>query len=234
MLPGMHTEGVRDAGDPAELAARYDREGADELVVLDIAASWAAESTTLAAVRRMAEAIFIPLAVGGGIASVEDAGAALRAGADKIIVNTAAVRDPDLVSQLAEAFGSQSVVVAVDGRWTNGRWAVTVNHGRDATALEALSWIAEVEDRGAGEILLTSVDRDGSRSGYDLPLTTAAASAVDIPIIAWGGAGSYAHLAEALSAGAQGVVAASLFHLPGFTVAEARKFLRARGLIVRS
>jgi cyclase len=229
----MHAEGVRDAGDPVELALRYDREGADELVLLDIAASWAPGSATLAAVRRLAEAIFIPFGVGGGVGSVGEAAAVLGAGADKVIVNTAAVRDPDLVSQLVEAFGSQAVVIAVDGSLTNGRWAVTVNHGRDATGLEALGWIAELEDRGAGEILLTSVDRDGTRSGYDLPLITAAAAAAEIPIVAWGGAGSYAHLAEALEAGAAGVVAASLFHLPGYTVRDAREYLRGRGLLVR-
>lgn len=233
LLSGLHAEGVQDAGDPLEQALRYDRDGADELVILDIAASYAAHSATLGVVQRVAEALFIPCAVGGGIESVADAGAALRAGADKIVVNRGAVRDPDLVSQLADAFGSQCVVVAVDVRRSTDRWAVTVNGGRDATPLEALSWIAELEDRGAGEILLTSVDRDGTRSGYDLALTTAAANAVDIPIIAWGGAGSYQHFAEALSAGAQGVMAASLFHLPGYTIAGAKHYLRSQGIAVR-
>lgn len=233
VVKGVHFEGLRDAGDPVEQAARYDREGADELILLDISASYQGRSTTLAMVERVAETLFIPFTVGGGIRSVEDAGAALRAGADKIAVNTAAVRDPELVSRLADSFGTQCVVVAVDVRWSNDRWAVMVSGGRDATPLEAISWIGELEDRGAGEILLTSMDRDGTRSGYDLRLTSAAAQAVDIPIIASGGAGSLEHLAEALEAGAHGVLAASIFHLDGQTIASARSFLRHRGISVR-
>ncbi len=233
VVKGIHFEGLRDAGDPVEQAARYDREGADELVFLDIAASYESRSTTLAMVTRVAETLFIPFTVGGGIRSVEDAGAALRAGADKVAVNTAAVRDPELVSRLADAYGTQCVVVAVDVRWANDRWAVMVTGGRDATPLEAISWISELEDRGAGEILLTSMDRDGTRQGYDLQLTSAAAQAVDIPVIASGGAGSLAHLAEALEAGAHGVLAASIFHYDGHTIASARSFLRDRGIAVR-
>ncbi|MES2306848.1 MAG: imidazole glycerol phosphate synthase subunit HisF [Gemmatimonadota bacterium] len=233
VVKGIHFEELRDAGDPVEQAARYDREGADELVFLDIAASYEARSTTLAMVERVAETLFIPFTVGGGIRSVEDAGAALRAGADKVAVNTAAVRDPDLVSRLADAYGTQCVVAAVDVRWANDRWAVMVTGGRDATPLEAISWIAELEHRGAGEILLTSMDRDGTRSGYDLRLTTAAAHAVDIPIIASGGAGSFEHLAQALEAGAHGVLAASIFHFDNHTIASARSFLRSRGIPVR-
>lgn len=233
VVKGIHFEGLRDAGDPIEQAARYDREGADELVFLDIAASYQERSTTLAMVERVAETLFIPFTVGGGIRSVEDAGAALRAGADKIAVNTAAVRDPDLVSRLADAYGTQCVVAAVDVRWSNERWAVMVTGGRDATPLEAIGWLKELEHRGAGEILLTSMDRDGTRTGYDLKLTAAASAAVDIPIIASGGAGSFAHLADAFEAGAHGVLAASIFHFDQQTIADARAFLRDRGIPVR-
>ncbi|MES2124176.1 MAG: imidazole glycerol phosphate synthase subunit HisF [Gemmatimonadota bacterium] len=233
VVKGVHFEGLRDAGDPVEQAARYDREGADELVFLDIAASYELRSTTLAMVGQVAETLFIPFTVGGGIRSVADAGAALRAGADKIAVNTAAVRSPDLVSQLADAYGTQCVVVAVDVRRVQDRWAVMVTGGRESTPLEAIDWITELEHRGAGEILLTSMDRDGTRSGYDLELTAAAARAVDIPIIASGGAGSFAHLAEALEAGAHGVLAASIFHFEQQGIGAARSFLRERGIPVR-
>ncbi|MEP6590796.1 MAG: imidazole glycerol phosphate synthase subunit HisF [Gemmatimonadota bacterium] len=233
VVKGVHFEELRDAGDPVEQAARYDREGADELVFLDIAASYELRSTTLAMVSRVAERLFIPFTVGGGIRSVADAGAALRAGADKVAVNTAAVRDPDLVSRLADAYGTQCVVVAVDVRRQAGRYAVMVTGGREATPLEAIDWIRELENRGAGEILLTSMDRDGTRSGYDLELTRTAADAVDIPIIASGGAGSFAHLADAFEAGAHGVLAASIFHLDQQTIAAARAFLRERGVPVR-
>ena len=184
-------------------------------------------------VGRVAEAIFIPFTVGGGIRSVDDAGAALRAGADKVSVNTAAVRDPSLVSRLAESFGSQCVVAAVDVKRTDGRLTVMVNGGREATPREAVAWMRELESLGAGEILLTSMDRDGTGSGYDLELTRAAATAVSIPVIASGGAGSLDHLAEALEAGAHGVLAATIFHFRGSTLPEARAYLRARGYPVR-
>lgn len=233
VVKGVHFEGLRDAGDPVEQAARYDAEGADELVFLDIAASYEARSTTLAMVERVAERIFIPFTVGGGIRSVADAGAALRAGADKVGVNTAAVRDPALVRQLADAFGSQCVVAAVDVRRVDDRWTVVVTGGREPTALEAIDWLRELEQRGAGEILLTSMDRDGTRSGYDLELTRAAADAVSIPVIASGGAGNLEHLAKAFGAGAHGVLAASIFHFDGTTIADARRHLRAAGVPVR-
>lgn len=233
VVKGVHFEALVDAGDPVEQAARYDREGADELVFLDIAASYEARSTTLAMVERVASTLFIPFTVGGGVRSVQDAGAALRAGADKVAVNTAAVRDPDLVSRLADAYGSQCVVVAVDVKRRGDRWSVMVTGGREETPLEALHWIAELEQRGAGEILLTSMDRDGTRSGYDLDLTRAAAAAVDVPVIASGGAGGFEHLADAFEAGAHGVLAASIFHLDGRTIASARRFLRDRGIPVR-
>ena len=233
VVKGVHFESLRDAGDPVEQAARYDAEGADELVFLDISASPDERRTTLGMVARVADSIFIPFTVGGGIRSVADAGAALRAGADKVSVNTAAVRDPSLVSSLADSFGSQCVVAAVDARRVNGRLTVMVNGGREETPLEAIAWMRELESRGAGEILLTSMDRDGTGSGYDLELVRAAAGAVGIPIIASGGAGTLAHLAEALEAGAHGVLAATIFHFRGSSLPEARAFLRERGYPVR-
>jgi len=233
VVKGVHFESLRDAGDPVEQAARYDAEGADELVFLDISASPDERRTTLEMVARVADSIFIPFTVGGGIRSVADAGAALRAGADKISVNTAAVRDPSLVSRLAESFGSQCVVAAVDVRRIDGRLTVVVNGGREPTPREAVSWMRDLEALGAGEILLTSMDRDGTESGYDLDLVRAAAAAVGIPIVASGGAGTLGHLAEALEAGAHGVLAATIFHFRGSSLPEARAFLRERGYPVR-
>jgi cyclase len=233
VVKGVHFESLRDAGDPVEQAARYDAEGADELVFLDISASPDARRTTLDMVARVAESIFIPFTVGGGIRSVADAGAALRAGADKISVNTAAVRSPELVARLADSFGSQCVVAAVDVRRSDDRFAVVVNGGREETALEALEWIRRLEALGAGEILLTSMDRDGTGSGYDLELLRAASGATTLPIIASGGAGELGHLAEALEAGAHGVLAATIFHYQGSSLPEARAYLRERGYPVR-
>jgi cyclase len=234
VVKGIHFESLRDAGDPVEQAARYDAEGADELVFLDISASPDERRTTLDMVSRVAESIFIPFTVGGGIRSVHDAGAALRAGADKISVNTAAVRDPALVTRLADSFGSQCVVAAVDVRRRDGRFTVVVNGGREETPLEAVEWIRRLESLGAGEILLTSMDRDGTGAGYDLELLRAASAATSLPVIASGGAGSLAHLAEALEAGAHGVLAATIFHFQGSSLPEARAFLRQRGFPVRS
>jgi cyclase len=233
VVKGVHFESLRDAGDPVEQAARYDAEGADELVFLDISASPDERRTTLDMVARVAESIFIPFTVGGGIRAVADAGAALRAGADKISVNTAAVRDPELVSRLAESFGSQCVVAAVDVRRREGRLAVVVNGGREETPLDAVAWIRRLESLGAGEILLTSMDRDGTGAGYDLDLLRSASSATTLPIIASGGAGSLAHLAEALEAGAHGVLAATIFHYQDSSLPQARAYLRARGFPVR-
>jgi cyclase len=233
VVKGVHFAALRDAGDPVEQAARYDADGADELVFLDISASPEARRTTLDMVSRVAEAIFIPFTVGGGIRAVADAGAALRAGADKISVNTAAVREPELVSRLAESFGSQCVVAAVDVKRIDGRLTVMVNGGREATALEAVDWIRRLQRLGAGEILLTSMDRDGTGQGYDLPLIREASAAVGIPVIASGGAGRLEHLAEAFEAGAHGVLAATIFHYQGSSLPEARAFLRARGYPVR-
>ncbi len=233
VVKGVHFRSLRDAGDPVAQAARYDAEGADELVFLDISASPDERRTTLEMVSRVAESIFIPFTVGGGIRSVEDAGAALRAGADKIAVNTAAVRDPALVSRLAESFGSQCVVAAVDVRRREGRFTVVVNGGRDETPLEAIEWIRRLESLGAGEILLTSMDRDGTGEGYDLELVRRASAGVPIPVIASGGAGTLDHLAEALDAGAHGVLAATIFHFQGSSLPEARAYLAGRGYPVR-
>lgn len=251
VVKGIHFESLRDAGDPVEQAARYDAEGADELVFLDISASHEQRATVLDMVARVAETIFIPFTVGGGIRTVEDAGRALRAGADKVAVNTAAVRDPTLVSHLAESFGAQCVVVAVDVKRSRGAvadatvqpdtvragsvpsWQVYVSGGREPTALDGLDWLVQLEQLGAGEILLTSMDRDGTRQGYDLELLRRASSRVRIPVIASGGAGSLEHLAEALDAGAHGVLAASMFHDQGRSLPEARAYLRGRGFPVR-
>jgi cyclase len=233
VVKGVHFESLRDAGDPVEQAARYDADGADELVFLDISASTEERRTTLEMVSRVAESIFIPFTVGGGIRSVADAGAALRAGADKITVNTAAVRDPSLVARLAESFGSQCVVAAVDAKRIEGQMMVVVNGGREPTTLEAVEWCRRVEAEGAGEILLTSMDRDGTRKGYDLPLLQAVSSMVRIPVIASGGAGNLAHLAEALDAGAHGVLAATIFHFKDSSLPKARAYLRERGYPVR-
>jgi imidazole glycerol-phosphate synthase subunit HisF len=237
VVKGIHFQTLRDAGDPVAQAARYDAEGADELVFLDISASHEERATTLDMVARVAEAIFIPFTVGGGIRSVEDAGQALRAGADKIAVNTAAVRDPSLVARLAGSFGSQCVVAAVDARRLAGRepaaWNVVITGGREPTDLETIAWIRRLEELGAGEVLLTSMDRDGTRRGYDLELLRAASAAVRIPVIASGGAGELEHLAQALEAGAHGVLAASIFHDQGSSIPEARAYLRQRGFTVR-
>jgi cyclase len=233
VVKGVHFTSLRDAGDPVEQAARYDADGADELVFLDISASNEARRTTLDMVSRVAESIFIPFTVGGGIRAVSDAGEALRAGADKVSVNTAAVRDPSLVTRLAESFGTQCIVAAVDVKQLGGRLTVMVNGGREETPLEAIDWIRQLERLGAGEILLTSMDRDGTGAGYDLALLRAAASAVSIPVIASGGAGRLEHLAEAFEAGAHGVLAATIFHFQGSSLPEARAYLRGRGYPVR-
>jgi imidazole glycerol-phosphate synthase subunit HisF len=233
VVKGVHFTALRDAGDPVEQATRYDAEGADELVFLDISASPEARETTLEMVGRVADALFIPFTVGGGIRAVANSCSTLRAGADKVSVNTAAVRDPSLVSRLAESFGSQCVVAAVDVRRSEGRLAVVVNGGREQTALDAIDWIRRLEALGAGEILLTSMDRDGTGEGYDLALVRLAADAVSIPVIASGGAGKLEHLAEAIEAGAHGVLAATIFHYQGSSLPEARAYLRERGYPVR-
>ena len=238
VVKGVRFQALRDAGDPVEQAANYDAQGADELVFLDISASHEARGTILDVVRRTADALFIPFTVGGGIRSVDDATAVLRAGADKVGVNTALVRDPDLATRLADQFGRQCVVAAIDARRRaagggGAAWEVMVRGGREPTGLDAVQWAERVEGGGAGEILLTSMDADGTQEGYDLPLTRAVAEAVGIPVIASGGAGRLEHLAEALDAGAHGVLVATLFHYRGTSLPEARAYLASRGYQVR-
>jgi cyclase len=224
-----------DAGDPVELAARYDDEGADELVFLDITASIEDRGPIEQVLSRVAERVFIPLTVGGGLRGADDVERMLRAGADKVSLNTAAVRSPELLTDAAKRFGSQCVVLAVDARSAGaGRWEVVSHGGRTPTGRDAVAWIREGVDRGAGEILLTSMDRDGTRSGFDLELTRAAARAVGVPIIASGGAGSLESMAEVLTEGeADAALAASIFHFGEHSVGDVKRFLRARGIPVR-
>ena len=236
VVKGIQFVGLRDAGDPVEQAVRYDAERADELCLLDITASHEGRASMLDVIRRTADSIFIPFTVGGGIRSIDDFNAILGAGADKVAVNTAALADPDLVQRAADHFGSQCVVVAVDARRTDAAesgWEVYTHGGRNPTGIDAVAWCARAQALGAGEILLTSMDRDGTRDGYDLPLLNAAAAEVRIPVIASGGAGALEHLDAALAAGAHAVLAASIFHFGEFTLAEARRYLAARGHVVR-
>jgi len=235
VVKGVRFEELKDAGDPVAQAARYDADGADELVLLDISASHEARGTLLDLVARVADALFIPFTVGGGVRSVDDATAVLRAGADKVAVNTALVRDPALAKRLADRFGRQCVVAAVDAkrRGGSGRLEVMISGGREATGLDVVAWAARLEELGAGEILLTSMDTDGTQQGYDLELLRSVVAAVRIPVIASGGAGTLQHFADALRAGAHGVLAASLFHYQGTTLPEARAYLAAQGFPVR-
>lgn len=233
VVKGVNFVDLRDAGDPVELAARYDAEGADEVVFLDITASSDARQTMVDVVRRTAEQVFIPLTVGGGVRSVDDARKLLRAGADKVSVNTSAVSRPELVSELSREFGAQCVVVAIDARRSPGGYEVYTHGGRKPTGLDAVSWAVEVERLGAGEILLTSMDRDGTRDGFELRLTSQVAAACNLPVIASGGVGSLDHLVEGAQAGADAVLAASIFHFGEFTVREAKDRLTAAGLTVR-
>jgi imidazole glycerol-phosphate synthase subunit HisF len=235
VVKGVRFVSLRDAGDPVECAARYDAEGADELVFLDITASADARPITLDMVRRVADTVFLPFTVGGGVRTVEDADALLRAGADKVAVNTAAVADPELVSRLSERFGAQAVVLAIDARAKgDGRFEVYVRGGRTPTGRDAVLWAREGEERGAGEILLTSMDRDGTRDGFDLPLTRAVTEAVGVPVVASGGCGSVAHMAEVLTrGGASAALAASIFHFGEVRLEHARAELRAAGVEVR-
>ncbi len=226
---------LRDAGDPVECAKMYDAQGADELVFLDITASSDDRATMVDVVARTAEQCFMPLTVGGGIRTVEDFRTMLRAGADKVSVNTAAIKTPELISEAARNFGSQCVVVAIDAKHSApGNWRVYTHGGRNSTDLDAVAWAREVAQRGAGEILLTSMDADGTCGGYDLELTAAVSAAVDIPVIASGGAGELDHLAEVLARGhADAVLAASIFHFGTYSIAEAKHFLAERGIPVR-
>lgn len=234
VVKGVNFVNLRDAGDPVEQAVIYDREGADELVFLDITASHEDRSTTLEMVRRVADSIFIPFCVGGGIRTIEDIRATLLAGADKISINSAAVKTPDLINQGAWAFGSQCIVVAIDPKWVDGQWVVHINGGRIPTDKEAIAWSREVEARGAGEILLTCMDRDGTKQGYQLDLTQAVAEAVSVPVIASGGAGSAQHFAEALTVGkADAALAASLFHYNEIRIGDLKRYLAQQGVPVR-
>jgi cyclase len=235
VVKGVNFVGLRDAGDPVELAARYDAEGADELVFLDITASSDARDTIVDVARRTADEVFIPFTVGGGVRSVDDARRLLRAGADKVAVNTSAVERPDLIGELAAEFGAQCVVVAIDAQaYPDGGFEVFTHGGRTPTSIDAVAWSQEAEDRGAGEILLTSMDRDGTKEGFDLALMRSITDAVGVPVIASGGVGTLAHLVEGvIEGGADAVLAASIFHFGEHTVGEAKAELTAAGLIVR-
>jgi imidazoleglycerol phosphate synthase cyclase subunit len=233
VVKGVQFQNLRDAGDPAEQAARYEAQGADEIVILDVAASAAGRSTQIDAVRRVRDVLRIPLTVGGGIRSVEDARQLLAAGADKVSVNTAAVRRPALLTELAQAFGCQCVVLAIDARRGATGWEVLVLGGREPAGSDAVAWAREGERRGAGEILLTSWDRDGTRAGHDIELLRAVAQAVRVPVIASGGVGTREHVAAAFAAGADAVLAASVFHDGDDTVSGIKADLAVKGIRVR-
>lgn len=235
VVKGVNFVDLADAGDPVELARSYDAEGADELTFLDISASHQGRDTTMEMVSRTAEQVFIPLTVGGGVGSVADVDRLLRAGADKVSINTAAIQNPRLVAEASGYFGAQCIVVAIDAKSVApGRWEVFTHGGRNATGLDAIAWAREVERLGAGEILLTSMDRDGTRQGFDLPLTRAIADAVGIPVIASGGVGNLQHLADGVSQGrADAVLAASIFHFGEYTVRQAKQFMADQGIPVR-
>ncbi|MGC8481704.1 MAG: imidazole glycerol phosphate synthase subunit HisF [Acidimicrobiales bacterium] len=234
VVKGVNFRDIKDAGDPVELAAHYEQMGADELVFLDIDASHEARGTMVELVRRTAAEVFIPLTVGGGVDSVSSAERLLRAGADKVSVNSAAIARPTLITEIAQRFGTQCVVVAIDARWEQGHYGVTSHGGRRSTALDALGWAREVVSRGAGELLVTSMDRDGTKSGYDLRLISALESQVEVPIIASGGVGSVTHFVEgAIDGGAQGLLAASVFHYREIGIAEVKDALDQAGVVVR-
>jgi cyclase len=234
VVKGTNFVGLRDAGDPVELAARYDAEGADELVFLDITASSDGRDTMVDVVYRTAEEVFIPLTVGGGVRTPEDARRLLRAGADKVSVNTAAVERRELVTEIADEFGTQCVVCAVDAKRRPGGFEVHVHGGRTPTGIDAVEWAADAAALGAGEILLTSMDRDGTRLGFDLELTRAVVDAVGVPVIASGGVGSLEHLVEGITeGGADAVLAASIFHFGEHSIAEAKELMAERGITVR-
>jgi imidazole glycerol phosphate synthase glutamine amidotransferase subunit len=233
VVKGIRFQGLRDAGDPAERAARYEAQGADEIVILDVGASPEARATQVETVRAVRAALTIPLTVGGGVRSVDDAAALLDAGADKVSVNTAAVRHPDLLSEMADAFGSQCVVLAIDARRTPDSWEVLLLGGREPAGIDALDWARRGTSAGAGEILLTSWDRDGTRDGCDTQLLRAARAAVTVPVIASGGVGTFRHVADAIAAGADAVLAASIFHDDDHDVASVKRYLAECGFPVR-
>lgn len=240
VVKGVNFENLRDAGDPVELAAAYDAEGVDELTFLDVTASSAGRATMLDVVRRTAEQVFIPLTVGGGVRSVEDVNVLLRAGADKVGVNTAAIARPELLAELAQRFGSQCIVLSVDARRvragdppTPSGWEVTTHGGRKGTGIDAIEWTRRGAELGVGEILLNSMDADGTKAGFDLPMIAAARTAVDVPVIASGGAGAVEHFSPAVKAGADAVLAASVFHFRELTIAEVKAAMVAEGITVR-
>ena len=235
VVKGVNFVQLRDAGDPVEIARRYDDAGADELAFLDITASSDARDTIVEVIERVADQVFIPLTVGGGVRQVEDVRKLLNAGADKVSINTAAVENPELVERSACRFGSQAIVVAIDARASGeGRWEVYTHGGRKARALDAVEWAGEMARRGAGEILLTSMDRDGTKSGFDLALTRAVSEAVPVPVIASGGVGRLEHLAEGVEQGrADAVLAASVFHFGEIEIGAAKRFMASRGIEMR-
>ena len=234
VVKGVKFQNLRDAGSPEELAAHYEEQGADELVVLDVSATRQARLAMLETVEIVRKQLSIPLTVGGGVGSVEDAGRLLNAGADKVSINSAAVRNPDLVNEMSTRFGAQCTVVAIDAKMTDGQFQVLTRSGTEAETLDAVAWAAEAQQRGAGEILLTSFDRDGTRSGYDLPMLTAVTNACGLPVIASGGANSVAHMVEAFEHGAHAVLAASIFHDGNMTVNDVKRELADQGISTRT
>jgi cyclase len=239
VVKGVKFVDIRDAGDPVEIARRYDREGADEITFLDITATHDNRDTIVHVVEQVAGEVFIPLTVGGGIRTTEDIRRMLNAGADKVGINSAAVFNPDFVRQAAEKFGSQCIVVAIDAKKVSAegaenRWEIFTHGGRKTTGIDAVEWAVRMQNYGAGEILLTSMDRDGTKSGFDLPLTRAISEAVNIPVIASGGVGNLDHLAEGIISGkADAVLAASIFHFAEYTIAQAKQHMQSRGIEVR-
>jgi imidazoleglycerol phosphate synthase cyclase subunit len=234
VVKGVKFQNLRDAGSPEELAAHYEEQGADELVVLDVSATRQARLAMLDTVEIVRRQLSIPLTVGGGVGSVEDAGRLLNAGADKVSINSAAVRNPDLVNEMSVRFGAQCTVVAIDAKMTDGEFQVLTRSGTTAETLNAVTWAAEAQQRGAGEILLTSFDRDGTRSGYDLPMLDAVTAACTLPVIASGGADSVAHMVEAFDHGAHAVLAASIFHDGNMTVDDVKAELAKAGVSTRT
>lgn len=234
VVKGINFVNLKDAGDPVEQAKTYDEQGADEIVFLDITASSDKRNILLNVVRRTAEVVFTPLTVGGGVRSVEDAHCLLSSGADKVTMNTAAIKTPDLITKCADRFGSQAVVVAIDAKRMNGRWKVFTYGGRQLEDLDAVDWAMEVQRLGAGEILLTSMDRDGTKDGYDLPLTKTISESVSIPVIASGGCGTLEHIREALNEGkADAALAASIFHYQTYTIQETKQYLQDHDIPAR-
>nr|WP_298138764.1 imidazole glycerol phosphate synthase subunit HisF [Acidiferrobacter sp.] len=234
VVKGVRFQEIRDAGDPVAAARHYDEQGADELTFLDISASHEGRATMVSVVEAIAAQVFIPLTVGGGVRSVADVRRMLNAGADKVSINSAAVERPDFIKEAADHFGAQCLVVAVDAKAVDGHWQVFTHGGRRATGLDAIEWAVRMADFGAGEILLTSMDRDGTRDGFDLSLTRAVADAVSVPVIASGGVGTLAHLADGVLQGhADAVLAASIFHFGEFSVGDAKRYMASRGIEVR-